>query len=141
MTFSEPAIVRLRDTKSKVARSTRSIAIVAEFRPSNMTAILNGCCWSSLIGLLIRRWRSGKRVEKTCGIDWRLPVVTREDAIYHASHHCKSSTIQGDNTRFSNINARKDVWWIDIPAEMITGPTLNLLNLLLCDTRPSQIGR
>ena len=89
-----------------------------------------------------RIWPEQKPLQTPAGVHIREGVrgekVTREDAIYHASHHCKSSTIQGDNTRFSNINARKDVWWIDIPAEMITGPTLNLLNLLLCDTRPSR---
>ena len=73
----------------------------------------------------------------------RAPIVesakakemTREHAIHYTSHRCSSASIQEANTRFANINAGKDVWWIDIPVAMVTASTSALLNLLLCDSR------
>jgi hypothetical protein len=64
--------------------------------------------------------------------------MTRQHAIHYASRHCSSHSIWEANTRFANINKGKDVWWIDVPLEMITASTLTQLNLLLCDCRPGQ---
>ena len=64
--------------------------------------------------------------------------MTRGAAIHHANRHCKSVVIRGQNTRFSNINAAKNVWWIDIPEVKITKPSSDKLNLLLYDGRPNQ---
>ncbi len=87
-------------------------------------------------------WPQQKPAERStdASTNARLPAgkMTREDAIYHGNQHCRSSAMQGFNTRFANINTTKDVWWLDIPGEMITKPSFDILHLLLSDGRPNQ---
>jgi hypothetical protein len=57
--------------------------------------------------------------------------MTRGEAIHHGNRHCKSAGMHGRNTRFANVNASKDVWWLDIPEKTIVDPSFDMWNLLL----------
>ena len=88
-----------------------------------------------------RVWRQQNSVEPSAaGMNGETlnTKMTREAVIHCANRHCKSVVIQGQNTRFSNINASKNVWWLDIPGDKITKPSFDILNLLLYDGRPNQ---
>ncbi len=42
-------------------------------------------------------------------------------------------------THFANVNARKPVWWFDIPIEKFTSGHYTLIDLLLCDGLTNQL--
>jgi hypothetical protein len=43
------------------------------------------------------------------------------------------------HTQFSNINAAKDVWWIDVPLSRLDDSALEQVDLLLFDDRSSEL--
>lgn len=63
------------------------------------------------------------------------------DAMRHVNQRCKRAVLNRANTHFANINqARRDIWWFDVPLTKVEGPDAEeIINLLLYNRFSSQI--
>ena len=65
--------------------------------------------------------------------------MEKQEAIGRLNQRYKTSVLTNRNTHFSNINAKKDVWWFDIPLVKVEPEANDILHLLLYDHRSREI--
>jgi hypothetical protein len=65
--------------------------------------------------------------------------IEKGKAIDLGNQRSLASVLDNRNTRFSNINAAKDVWWLDIPCEMVESQAEEILHLLLYDHHTGEL--
>lgn len=96
----------------------------------------NSMAISQFLSIGRRAWpQSSTRVHVSSRAKTSLNKVSRAEAIRCGNLRCQSGAMHDRNTRFANMNAGKDVWWLDIPRILITAPSFEYVNLLLCDQR------
>jgi len=102
----------------------------------------NSMAISQFISIARKIWPEQCRERAANPAVRNIPVaqqkMTREEAISRAARHCRSADIRASTTHFSNINASKNVWWLDIPGQRITNPTFTTMHFLLYDGRPNR---
>jgi hypothetical protein len=65
--------------------------------------------------------------------------VNKPEAIARINQEQGNQNLHLQNTHFANVNARKDVWWFDIPISKITSHIHEHLHLLLYDRHPCHL--
>lgn len=65
--------------------------------------------------------------------------IEKGKAIDLGNQRLRAPVLNKRNTRFSNINAGKDVWWLDIPCEKVESQAEEILHLLLYDQRTAKL--
>ena len=57
--------------------------------------------------------------------------IEKSYAIQCVNNNNRARSLTNQNTHFSNINASKNVWWLDIPLEKINSDRESSINILL----------
>jgi hypothetical protein len=65
--------------------------------------------------------------------------IKKPEAIARINRLCGQAGLDDRNTHFANINARKDVWWLDIPLSKISRAGITEINFLLYDQRSDEL--
>ena len=65
--------------------------------------------------------------------------IKKPEAIARINRLDREAGLDDRNTNFANINARKDVWWLDIPLSKISRAGIAEINLLLYDQRSDEL--
>lgn len=65
--------------------------------------------------------------------------MEKREAIRRTNQRYKVAELNNRNAHFANINARKDVWWFDIPLKKVNPGAERILHLLLYDHRSKEL--
>lgn len=65
--------------------------------------------------------------------------MKKKEAITKLNSRKDAPLLTNANTRFANINTRKEVWWLDIPVRCLKANSGNALNLVLYNHRTDEL--
>jgi hypothetical protein len=65
--------------------------------------------------------------------------IKKPEAIARINRLYGQGGLDDRNTHFANVNARKDVWWLDIPLSKISRAGITEINLVLYDQHSDKL--
>ena len=65
--------------------------------------------------------------------------MEKHQAIASANRRYEQFVLNNRTTHFANINAAKEVWWLDLPLSKIASGVMEHINLLLFDHRKKEL--
>jgi len=65
--------------------------------------------------------------------------IKKREAIDKVNKRFKTHMLTLTNTRFANINSRKEVWWLDIPLRCIKANSQGNIHLILYNYRTKEL--
>lgn len=65
--------------------------------------------------------------------------MDKSKAVDQTNRRCNTSELSLHNTHFANVNAKKDVWWVDLPLPEVSLDGAGEINLLLYDHRSEEV--
>jgi hypothetical protein len=74
----------------------------------------------------------------TRGVKPMATMLSKREAI-EAVKRESSLTLSYSTTHFANVNARKSVWWFDIPVEKFTSDKYDTLDILVASTDAKEL--
>ena len=67
------------------------------------------------------------------------PKLSKAEAIARLEREAPSLDMSSASTHFASINARKDVWWYDIPCDRVASGRHEVLHILAHDHRNNEL--